>query len=542
MSSDLRSVRRRCRGYFLVALAICGAPVVVAESGLQQVSIGGEVRIRGHVWENVFNDALPSGAVPPVLRWPGSQLPGRAIGDVVGGPCVYSYRDWDDAGSNLSSVAQRTAIHVQADFTQEVTTFIELDAYRVFGQDFRSNYVTGVDGLNLGDGDVDVYQAYVEARDLWGLPLQLRVGRQELNIGGGWLLGNGDALSEFTMLSFDAIRLTYTQDRFSLDAFWSKLGENSGIEQDGDVDFSGVYARYAFSPAFNLDAYWFLLRDGRAGTLGDCGCTDEVRPADAAVLLLSDVDYDPTYLNTVGVRGAGEQGAWDYEVELAYQFGPADQLGSLFRRRLVGDDEARFDAFAAHAEVGYTIDSRWSTRVYLRGAYFEGEDHRAVSFRDWQNPFSQPTASISFNRLFSNNPYSEILDHMGQMSNFWTVQAGVELSLTEKVSTQLSVAHFETVEAFDQPLHVRLNGQRLAPFPGLPFLTDESSSDMGWEAALKVAYRYSDDLEFSVGWSHLFTGDGLYEGNYSDLNGLLFNGGTGRDDADYFYAQALIRF
>ncbi|MCX5769396.1 MAG: hypothetical protein NTZ09_03865 [Candidatus Hydrogenedentes bacterium] len=38
---------------------------------------------------------------------------------------------------------------------------------------------------------------------------------------------------------------------------------------------------------------------------------------------------------------------------------------------------------------------------------------------------------------------------------------------------------------------------------------------------------------FTVGWAHLFVGDGLSEGNFSDGNGLLFNGGTDNDDPDY---------
>lgn len=39
-----------------------------------------------------------------------------------------------------------------------------------------------------------------------------------------------------------------------------------------------------------------------------------------------------------------------------------------------------------------------------------------------------------------------------------------------------------------------------------------------------------------------FTGDGLAEGSFNDLNGLLFNGGTDDDDADYLYFETTLRF
>ena len=78
--------------------------------------------------------------------------------------------------------------------------------------------------------------------------------------------------------------------------------------------------------------------------------------------------------------------------------------------------------------------------------------------------------------------------------------------------------------------------------PALSFWTTKSSTDLGSEVNLVVTYRYSEDLTFTVAWEHLFVGDGLSDGNFSNGNGLRFNGGTGKDDADHLYFESKLCF
>ena len=46
--------------------------------------------------------------------------------------------------------------------------FIEIDSYDIWGEDFRSNYVTGVDARAASGDDVEMYQAYIEAEEMSG--------------------------------------------------------------------------------------------------------------------------------------------------------------------------------------------------------------------------------------------------------------------------------------------------------------------------------------------------------------------------------------
>jgi hypothetical protein len=138
---------------FIIAALLCGISGG-AYAELQNVEVGGGIRIRGN------------------------------------------WYDFDDSLAEVAFVEQRTRLNFKADFTDNVSTFIEVDNYGNWGTDFRSDYFTGLDGA--GGGDVALYQAYIDVKEMWGTPLNLRVGRQEVALGSQWLLGVNDASSLFT--------------------------------------------------------------------------------------------------------------------------------------------------------------------------------------------------------------------------------------------------------------------------------------------------------------------------------------------------------
>ena len=530
------------RKVFLHTTVLVAITVLITLSSaaeLQNVFVGGQVRIRGSFWRQSFDTRVAPWLVGPALRIPSSMFRARPIGDAFGGQNVMSFWDWNSRGSDYRLIEQRTTLNVRADFTDLVTAFIELESFDLWGEDFRSDYVTGVDRRAATGDDIEVYQSYIEAAEVFDTPLRLRIGRQELAFGSQWLIGTGSRFPEFRGNSFDAVRLTYGGDSFSTDLFWAKLAENSPFEEDGDIDLYGLYGSCMAVENWTFDAYWFWLRDARAVKDTNLGVIGE---------WIEDVvgvdDYDPTNLHTVGLRASGTMGAFDLEAEAAYQFGDAGQVGALFKPFIYGDDDAEFDSWAADAEVGYRFDMAWQPRIYLGGAYFGGEDNRDVSFLEWLFPFDRAEASVSFNRLFSNTVYSPILDEIGALSNFWAVRGGIEASPTEKIDLKLNVAYYESVEQFDQPIPRPLYWKDFVIALSHPFsfLTSQSDAELGWETDLTATYRYSEDLSFEAGWSHLFTGDGLTAGNYVDLNGLSFSGGTSDDDADYFYWEGRLCF
>lgn len=503
---------RRLMPAVLAVLAAAGA-----QADLQTVQVGGELRIRFRH----FGDVLAKCATPAAISL------GRAYG-----PYSYNSALFND----LNYVEQRSLFNLQADFTDEVAAYIEFESYDVWGEDFRSNWVTGADARAATGNDVEVYQAYIDANQLWGAPLRLRIGRQELIMGKAWLVGS--RISATRGISYDGVRLTYDTDNVTVDAWWAKMAENSFVARDDDSDFYGIYGTYKGFEHLDLSAYWLFNRDGRSGRAWNGAPVADIFGWD---------DYDPTEMHTVGFRAFGATGGWDYDLELAYQFGEADAIGSLFTLPITGrgDDSAEYDNWAADFGLGYTFDAKWSPRVSIGGVYFGGEDDREVSFFEWLNPFQKPDASVSFNRITSGIWYNLNMDIVGgssAMTNFYQVRAGLDLKPSDAISTGLTAAYYGAVEHFHWPIGVRRRDGLHPFFPDLGFLTKHAGNDIGVSLHGWLRYQYSPDWWVTVGWEHLFAGGGLKDGNFINKNGLELLGGNNGGDPDYIYVDTQLRF
>ncbi len=89
---------------------------------LQNVDIGGEIRIRARYWSNVYENGING---PGEVRIPDFFVPKRPVGPFG----LVSRYDWDESENNLDFVEQRTRLNVSADFTNEVKAYIELESY-----------------------------------------------------------------------------------------------------------------------------------------------------------------------------------------------------------------------------------------------------------------------------------------------------------------------------------------------------------------------------------------------------------------------------
>ena len=533
----------------LVLLVFCLIAVpVMAE--LQNVEIGGEIRIRGNYIYANYNSPNMFALTWPAL--PGfNALSARPIGDMVtyvfsggnrvairgNGLGIFSPYSWDNDTNAMKIIEQRTRLHVKADFTNDVNAFVELESYDWWGDDFRSNWITGADARANSADDVEVYQAYIEAENMWGLPLRARIGRQELVFGNEWLVGNKDFGPLFTGRSFDALRLTYATDTFSVDAWAAQLFESGVTEEDGDVWFYGVYGSCRAVENWTFDAYWLWLRDARSLTDTNFGWFAE---------WLEDVfnvdDYDVTNIHTVGLRASGTFGAFDLNAEAAYQWGDAGQVGFVFKPFLYGDDGAEYDTWAGTIELGYTFDMAWQPRVSLGFDYYGGEDNRDISWFKWWWPFDRPEASVSFNRLFSDKMYGGFLDVQNNLSNVWIGRAAVMVHPTENTMLLGEIAYFEAVEPFDSPVYFNFGKFRIPIAPALSFWTKENDSELGWQATLYGEYYYSQDLTFAALLSALWPGDGLVDGNFIAWNGLVSSQGTDDDLSLYGSLEVRLKF
>ena len=123
-------------------------------------------------------------------------------------------------------------------------------------------YITGADARANSADDIEINQAYIQMDEILDMPLSLRVGRQNLKFGKGWLISN--MMTGMQRVSYDAIRLTYDANDICVDAFYAKLAENGIGEEDGDVDMYGIYGTYSGFEPVTLSAYWYWVRDSRS--------------------------------------------------------------------------------------------------------------------------------------------------------------------------------------------------------------------------------------------------------------------------------------
>jgi hypothetical protein len=498
----------------LTALMLIGG---IAYAELQEVSVGGELRIRGRWYINVFQDGGRQ------VRIPNASLRDRAIG-FNGASSLFG---WNHKGEDWSRAESTMLLNVKADFTENVSAFIEFYDHWVWGEDFRSqNYVTGADTRNAaGNHALAVEQAYIEMREIGGLPLRLRIGRQDLKFGKGFLISNMLTPSQY--VSHDGIRLTYEDNGLTVDAIATRIVP-VGTGVGDDVDLFGVYGTYSGWKPLSISAYYFLLRDPRA--LNDTKSSPVMEWVEGVA---GRDDYGATLLNTVGARLFGDYAGFDYDAELAYQFGPADRVGFSFKPvgKVYGDDHADFNNFATDIMLGYTFkDVKMKPRLFVRGVCFEGHDNRDISFTEWLNPFYRGHASVSFNRMFSDTNYMPVLNDNGSMSNFAQFSAGVEFKPWEPFSVHVHYAHDWVVAPFDPPRN-----------PVFSFMTRKGSNNLADEIAMILRYEYSKDLSFMLYTNYTFTDKALTDGSFSQYNGTDFTGGSGHDNAFYIFWMAVLK-
>lgn len=515
-------IPRRCRFACLAVFSLGFAGSALGD--LQNLDVGGQLRIRARYWSNMYVDGDPEVRISDYF------LPGRPIGPTG----TASGFAWDDNGNDALRFEQHTWLAFRADFTDQVSAQVDLFSTDTWGTDFRSDYVSGMDTRADTFSDVEFLQSYIEVNEAFGAPLRLRAGRQQIELGDGWFVGRSHSTDQF---AFDGLRLTYAAEPFTIDGWWTVLREGGVAEQDGDVDFYGLNLRYGGFPHNEILAYWLFLRDGQS--ISD---THFVAPLESLEDWAEVDNYDPTELHTFGVRVQGGWGGWDHHVEVAYQWGNADSVGRLFSPFGYGDTAARFDTWAGDFEVGYSFDAAWQPRLVVGGAYFGGEDERDLSFSEWINPFDRPEASVSFNRLFSSTKYGELFGEERNASNFRQLRAGIALQPLESVSLTATAMRIWVNEPFAMPRTVAAGDIRIPLAPALPFVTQRADDDIGTLANLDLRYRYSENLEFRLVAEHLFAGDGVGDGSFIYNNGLAFNGGSDSDDASYLALDALIAF
>ncbi len=218
-------------------------------------------------------------ALAALLLW--AAVTPTTAADISAGGQVRSRWELRDTPDNDYHTATRTRADLAATLDGGVSAFMQWQDVRIWGEESNT----------LGDfrGDnIDLHQGWAQFSDFAGTGVDLRLGRQEISLGGQRLVGAVGWTNQGR--SFDAARATWRPAGATVDLIASRLGDTSSPAAAGDATFAGVYATVA--PLADSELY----------------------------LLYNSLDA-ATSQYTTGVRKKGRAAGFSYRVEGAWQTG-----------------------------------------------------------------------------------------------------------------------------------------------------------------------------------------------------------------------------
>ncbi len=409
-----------------------------------------------------------------------------------------------NANDNTDFWDQRVRLTTNVKATDDTTIKITLQDSRRWG---AAQAAAGGPALtDTGNNNVDLHESFVNVENLFGAPVSLKAGRQELNYGDQRLVGafgwnnNGR--------SFDALKFTYKSEQVDVDLFTSKIDENTTTNRD--QDFYGIYATVKAIPNNTLDVYILGVRDanqaapannnafGWGTTLGNTAITGGINKTQV--------------LYTYGVRLKGAVEAIDYTLEVPMQRGRVDTATKKYK----------VNAYAAAIKAGYTLPTPVKVRVGIEYDYASGDKDNA-----------NDTIKTFFNLFPTNHGKFGIMDEQGWRNvKAWNINAKADV--LSNLSVSLAYYNFKLAQKLDhwydasQWNNSPTAGIRLTP-------ATNTKSDIGSEIDIVADYKYNNSVSAQLGLGRFNAGSYIKDQ-------VTATAGTKIGDQDYAYLQLTANF
>lgn len=379
--------------------------------------------------------------------------------------------DFNSAVNNAQDASwllQRFRLGLGYDLNPWLKLYVQGQDVREIGGS-RPNTI-GIGGAE-GDDVFDVLKAYVQMGNV-KKGLSSTIGRQFLSYGDQRLVGPLEWLNQAR--TFDAIKFRYTAEKWSLDLFTSSpvtyinnvWNQSDFLDQHDkrNSQFSGAYLSTLLVP-FNIttDFYLFHSRDDGTSTFG---------PA-----------IGSSSFYTLGTLWKGDPKklkGWDYDTEMAYQFG-----------KVSGRD---LSAFAGHWGTGYNwLKSSWKPRLGIQYNYATGDgDPNDNKMGTFQNLY--PT----------NHQFYGYMDTTAWM-NVHNPQLNLSFMPTPKLKVMIDYHIYWNANNADA--WYRANGStRVRPVNAA---ANSASTFRGQEIDVTGIYKLNPHVALQAGYSYFIAGDYL---------------------------------
>lgn len=295
----------------LIAVGMLGLFSTALLAEVQNVRLGGDIRVRGFYTKNLYD--------------------------------LDSNSDDDDF-----YIRQRSRISAEADLTDNVWAVATVEADGSWGQEVVE-YDAASDTFSKSDNewDVNIAEAYLQLSEIFYSPWTTKIGRQYLNYGRGFLISSREWENKF-----DAWRNIFDFYPWTVDIFYSRLVESDqhafGIggapKAADDTDLFGLNLNYQ-ADLWTMEGYVFGVRDEFGEDYADA------KQAPIAVGLRFD---------------ASPVEAFDFWAEFAYELGKYQDVGMA--------DSENIRAFGANLGAVYVFDVTWEPAIALAFTYASGDD------------------------------------------------------------------------------------------------------------------------------------------------------------------------
>ena len=439
--------------------------------------------------------------------------------------------------------AMRTRLNANVKVDADTSAFISLQSVRTFGNNLGAgggaNARTGANAAatnssaggangpfspNDQDDSVGVHQAYMYLKNFAGLPVDLKLGRQEVVLDGHRLFGN--TLWTMGASSHDALLLVHARDNHTLIYGYSTANEDSTLEANtGDVDAHILYGNFQGVLGGALSTYGIIV-DDRFGSLSG-GTTN----ANNAVWF------------TLGARQAGKLAGLDYRVEYYHQLGQAAASNALGQSGIpAGVSVDTRDAYMYGARVSKTFsNTMWKPKITLFYDFLSGTSDDDVQNGNWR----------SFDTLFDTGHkfyglMDEYLSNTGGDQDFFGMQdLSVKLKLQPAANWKFMAdwhQFYTAVGINGSPTRANAAGFTMNCAGAVGALCAQGVSnpnrnydtDLGQEVDLTLVHKYSSNVTLQAGYS-------VYYGTPTHAI-VKERTATAGGEAQWAYLQASLKF
>jgi len=294
--------------------------------------------------------------------------------------------DWYNESNHNHGVLTQARVWVSADLTENVSTMIRLINERLWGYVIDDDYYY----------DILVDLAYLKVKDLLTPGLTLTVGRQEIELGEGLVVGSAYNVNHYIygdtdpywydlglQKAFDAIRIDYAPSAipFNMTMFACKIDENTSTDTSTDFNLYGVNFGFKVADVTNIDLYYVRAQatdyvntggirivSGIPGVQGFSGKLEWAKHFSGSDdwALLAGIKYEiPASMKPyVALNYSRFMPNWASEGIFP------SNIGSRIGPILYGNEIMEWDLHAFNLGIGFQPAEKWS--IGLNGYYVKG--------------------------------------------------------------------------------------------------------------------------------------------------------------------------